>query len=1493
MHKMKRSFLWIVIILSLFFSSLATQNIVSAGDDFFSKQTSKSHSKLGPTLSQAILHSGSSAPGLSRVKKDIEKLHVYVEFSHPSVLETLGKLGEVKNVNSEYGLAEMFLPGRAIEGLLKNPHIISIREVMKPIVNGGSRLSEGLDNTFGHGVESYLRMGNLAGDGVKIGVISDGVAGLAQSVASGDLPDNVVVLNNRYTGAEGTAMLEIIYDLAPNAQLYFHDYGGSSLEFIDAINALAAQGVDIIIDDIVYLDEPFFEDSIIAKHIDQLVASSDILYFSSAGNFANSHYQGIFKPGFKNEVYEHDFNPAVSGAQRLPVKIAPYSSIIIMLQWNEPFNNSIKDLELASCADSDTTNCFISDNWQLGEGYSPVEYIELTNSSGSYKSQFITVYSEKTFTNLTFEIYVFGGATTSRDFTTRGDSTFGHSTAASVISIAATENLSIPSSYSSQGPFTMLGGVKRNKPDFIGRDCVSVTGNGDFSKTFCGTSAAAPHIGAIAALLLSNNPFLTRSQMIDALKGKAVDMHTVGYDFLAGNGFVHVGLFSNEITIQKDQIWQGELSFDKQGTFSVSDTSVLSLTSALNQSKSGYGIFVYDVSVKGLKDGFANLRFVGEDGKEVYRRKYVVSHRLTDFKFTDRSDLYIGLDQTQKLDLLLVPGNAVNAEFTYESSDTSVATIDDYGNLTSLLPGVTRISARHTATGLRDTKTIYAGVLSTGLDITPLDPTIMGIKETVQLYATLAPTDTTFTNIRWQSMIPDIASVDQNGLVTGHLQGEVTIRATSQDGLSSKEITVKVIKPLTALSFYSSPYTLYYTGEFYSTRINVTKTPYDSIETGLTWSSSHPEIMEVDNDGKITFKAFGTSILTVTGPRGLMASTPVTFEPKPYDINFNVHRNGTEIVNAYKIIGRYGSSINIEQLKEVYHQNVGITPGYDVNFYRGLTYYNDPIPQYFGLMTDYPFNKNETLHAIEIPIEINNVYIRQMSIDQNILSINGRFEPDRPIDIRYRYSVSDPSILQPISDSGSSTCIEGENSFACTPGSFEILKSGIVSVTLESYDGSVRDTLQLNITGGSGSYQISKDTVENLRISPISSGSLQLSWTPVAGAIGYEIFRSDHVSGPFEKIAQVESAQLTYTDTGLILNQPMVYRVSAKLLVNDSEISGGLSAKIEARTRPDPITQVSFTSLSGTKLQLEVDKGDSTSIQWAYSRHPEGPFTTLDESTLLNQTLDQLHPGQTYYFKVRYAVDTAYGRTFSDYSDLFTAKPMPLAPTVIAYTTTPTEMRVEVDSPESVYMYNLIRYVNGVQDIAMQSQQSRVFKFSNVNFEEGDQVTFKVYISLLYDNKTVDSQFSSVVSTGKGSRIVKQMIGTSSSYGTMKLSVNGTEIYDPYIAPGRTIIAEASPYYRYRIYRWQINGETVSHRDLNWAIENVQQDMTISVEFVLTGDLNNDDQVSATDLVTMRRYLAGLTDITDKGKVGADYDDNGSVSTTDLVRLRRRLAGLE
>ncbi len=89
------------------------------------------------------------------------------------------------------------------------------------------------------------------------------------------------------------------------------------------------------------------------------------------------------------------------------------------------------------------------------------------------------------------------------------------------------------------GNFSSTGGFVRQKPDIAAADGVSTTLPA-FSglNPFYGTSAAAPHAGAIAALLKSYNPNLTTRQIRGVLTGTALDIEAPGFDFNSGSGIV-------------------------------------------------------------------------------------------------------------------------------------------------------------------------------------------------------------------------------------------------------------------------------------------------------------------------------------------------------------------------------------------------------------------------------------------------------------------------------------------------------------------------------------------------------------------------------------------------------------------------------------------------------------------------------------------------------------------------------------------------------------------------------------------------------------------------------------------------------------------------------------------------------------------------------------------------------------------------------------------
>ncbi|NJL29887.1 MAG: hypothetical protein HC897_19325, partial [Thermoanaerobaculia bacterium] len=99
--------------------------------------------------------------------------------------------------------------------------------------------------------------------------------------------------------SEGTALLEIIHDLAPGAELIFATGNGGQAQMAQNILALAAAGCDVIADDVFYFGEPPFQDGVIAQAVDQ-VSAAGVFYFSSAGNSGrlNAGTAGVWEGPF-------------------------------------------------------------------------------------------------------------------------------------------------------------------------------------------------------------------------------------------------------------------------------------------------------------------------------------------------------------------------------------------------------------------------------------------------------------------------------------------------------------------------------------------------------------------------------------------------------------------------------------------------------------------------------------------------------------------------------------------------------------------------------------------------------------------------------------------------------------------------------------------------------------------------------------------------------------------------------------------------------------------------------------------------------------------------------------------------------------------------------------------------------------------------------------------------------------------------------------------
>jgi subtilisin family serine protease len=166
----------------------------------------------------------------------------------------------------------------------------------------------------------------------------------AEDIANGDLPGDVLVLKdlaifpNSNCSDEGRAMMQLIHDVAPGASQAFYTAFVSQEDFAAGIRALAQAGSKVIVDDVIYYAEPMFEDGIIAQAVND-VYRNGVAYFSAAGNDARLSYESRFRLSGDAGIsgLRHDFASGRRTVDSLQtVTAGAASATLLSLQWDQP-----------------------------------------------------------------------------------------------------------------------------------------------------------------------------------------------------------------------------------------------------------------------------------------------------------------------------------------------------------------------------------------------------------------------------------------------------------------------------------------------------------------------------------------------------------------------------------------------------------------------------------------------------------------------------------------------------------------------------------------------------------------------------------------------------------------------------------------------------------------------------------------------------------------------------------------------------------------------------------------------------------------------------------------------------------------------------------------------------------------------------------------------------------------------------------------------------
>jgi subtilisin family serine protease len=535
-----------------------------------------------------------------------------------------GAGAEVLDASGRYQTVTVAARPAELRALTAVDGVVSATPVPTPFTSAtcpaGSVVSEG--DTQLAAAEARADFG-VDGSGVTVGILSDSfdtdptaATRAAADVAGGDLPGAanpcgfttpVSLLDDSFSGEsadEGRGMGQIVHDLAPGAKISFATAFQGETEFADNIRGLAAAGASVIVDDVSYFEEPFFQDGPVAVAINEVVAKG-VAYFSAAGNDNLFEEKPLESKKFNaNEIASWeapeyrdaatcpplleaaagfptnkclDFDPAPGKTpgeedNTFRITVDPKESLTVDLQWAEPWNGVDADID-AYLLDStgkpllDTGGLVGSTENNVAQPGTlqcsperpcqrPVEFFVWENEKSERAEVQLVInrcfgkVSEggcneeadpTAMPRIKLILLQNGGGVASTDYPSSsgedvvGPSIFGHSGAPGAISLGAIQAgvTNAPEFYSSRGPVTHyfgpVGGgnipapaLKETiqKPDVVATDCVRTT---FFVPTktagirFCGTSAAAPHAAAIAALARQANPSLTPAQVRDGL----------------------------------------------------------------------------------------------------------------------------------------------------------------------------------------------------------------------------------------------------------------------------------------------------------------------------------------------------------------------------------------------------------------------------------------------------------------------------------------------------------------------------------------------------------------------------------------------------------------------------------------------------------------------------------------------------------------------------------------------------------------------------------------------------------------------------------------------------------------------------------------------------------------------------------------------------------------------------------------------------------------
>jgi subtilase family protein len=411
--------------------------------------------------------------------------------------------------------------------------------------------------------DEFVRQAGGGGNGVIVGVQSQGVASLSTLQGRGELPSVNVLTAAAGASAtaadEGTALLQEIHAVAPNAGLAFCE-PQTFVQYTACLQQFVRAGATILVDDILFFDQdPMSSGGTDAAGVTQfLVQNPNVALFTAGGNDNGSYWEGTYTPVDVSSLglstitcpgstqVDHYVNQFSSAADEI-LTITPTVAISVPLTfaWSDPPGQNSSKFDIywtnpnstaGGCVSTASAgNAVLTQTVTLFPGPNKL-YIATPDASAAGKF---------------LKLWVGGDGLTALSISTAGSFVSPQTFATGVVSIGAVNGSdgigNNIESFSSRGPITVVfpGAARIPAPILVAPDGIYVDTKGTYFASeifpdgnFYGTSAAAPNAAAVAALIRGAFPGLTTPQLLSALETGATQLAATVPDNTFGYGRV-------------------------------------------------------------------------------------------------------------------------------------------------------------------------------------------------------------------------------------------------------------------------------------------------------------------------------------------------------------------------------------------------------------------------------------------------------------------------------------------------------------------------------------------------------------------------------------------------------------------------------------------------------------------------------------------------------------------------------------------------------------------------------------------------------------------------------------------------------------------------------------------------------------------------------------------------------------------------------------------